>query len=70
MYWQEEMSQRSDEMARAQKSLRDLQGSRNIPVRASAESWALEASQAYWESVHGHRVGLARLEKAVGRPIQ
>ena len=70
VYWQEEMSQRSDEMSRAQKSLRDLERSRNIPVRASAESWALEASQAYWESVHGHRVGLARLEKAVGRTVQ
>lgn len=70
LYWQDEMDLRADEMARARRALKDLQGSRNIPARAQAETWALEASQAYWESVHGHRVALARLEKAVGRRIQ
>lgn len=69
-YWQQEMSLRADEAARARQALKDLIGSRNIPARASAESWALEAGQAYWESVHGHLVSLARLEKAVGRTIQ
>jgi outer membrane protein len=70
VYWQEEMSMRSDEMARSRRALKDLQGSRNIPARAEAETWALEASQAYWESVHGHRISLARLEKAVGRSLE
>ncbi len=70
VYWQDEMGLRSDEMHRAGQALKDLQHSRNIPARAQAESWALEASQAYWESVHGHRVALAKLEKAVGRPLQ
>ena len=70
VYWQNEMSLRSEEMLRAQRALKDLEHSRNIPARAQVESWALESSQAYWESVHGHRVALAKLEKAVGRPIQ
>jgi outer membrane protein TolC len=70
VYWQEEMALRAAEMGRARQALKDLERSRNIPARAQVESWALESSQAYWESVHGHRVALAKLEKAVGRPIQ
>lgn len=70
VYWQEEMAMREGEMARARRALKDLQGSRNVPARAEAETWALESSQAYWESVHGHRVSLARLEKAVGRSLE
>lgn len=70
VYWQKEMVLRRTEMERSRKALKDLERSRNLPARATAESWALEAGQAYWESVHGHRVSLARLEKAVGRAVQ
>lgn len=69
-YWQSEMALRKEEMTRARGALSELKGSKNIPARAEAETWALESSQAYWESVHGHRVSVALLEKAVGRPIQ
>jgi outer membrane protein len=69
-YWQSEMSLRRDEMSRARRAVKDLSGSKNINDRASAESWALEAGQAYWESVHGHLVALARLENSVGRSLE
>jgi outer membrane protein len=68
MYWQSEMTARGEELSHARTALEKTR--RDLAARVQAESWALEAGQAYWESVHGHRIALTKLEKAVGRPIQ
>ncbi|MGQ0644305.1 MAG: TolC family protein, partial [Elusimicrobiota bacterium] len=67
MHWQEELTLRRAEMERAETAARAAGRSGDAPV---LEAWLLETRDAYWTAVHGHVVALAKLEKAVGRPLK
>jgi hypothetical protein len=68
-FWQSEMHDRKTDLDRLQKLMAKL-GARRAPAdRAPLRSELLASEEAYWESVHGHRVARARLEKAVGLPL-
>lgn len=69
MYWQSEMARRQEDLERAQSAAAALKKSRDPVDAARGAVWLLEAQEAYWQSVHAHRVSLAKLEKAVGRPL-
>lgn len=68
-FWQSEMHDRKTDLDRLQKLMATL-GARRAPAdRAPLRSELLASEEAYWESVHGHLVARARLEKAVGLPL-
>jgi outer membrane protein len=68
-FWQSEMANRKTDLDRIGMVMAKL-GERRDPVdRAPLRSELFAAEEAYWESVHGHRVARAKLEKAVGLPL-
>ncbi|MBI4397424.1 MAG: argininosuccinate lyase [Elusimicrobia bacterium] len=68
LYWQNEIARREDELRRAQATIADLQSGSEWADLARAREWLLENQLAYWEAIHGHRVAMARLAQAVGKP--
>lgn len=68
-FWQSEMADRKIDLDRIGRLMAKL-GDRRDPVdRAPLRSELFAAEEAYWDSVHGHRVARAKLEKAVGLPL-
>lgn len=68
-FWQSEMVDRKTDLDRIGKLMAQL-GMTRAPVdRAPLRAEVFAAEEAYWESVHGHRVARAKLEKAVGLPL-
>lgn len=70
MYWQDEMLLRETERQRSEETIAHLEKGGDPVERARTQEWLLEAEEAYWTAVNGHRVALARLEQAVGRPLK
>lgn len=68
-FWQSEMEDRKTDLERIGKLMAKLGKSRAPVDRAPLRSELFAAEEAYWESVHGHRVARAKLEKAVGLPL-
>jgi outer membrane protein len=60
----------TEERQRREKDLETRPAPAGALERARAAAWRLEAEEAYWQAVHGQRVALAKLEKAVGRPLE
>jgi len=69
IFWQGEKSLRMRELVDTQEALKAFPSKREYLNRARALEWHLHSQLAYWESVHGHLVALAKLERAVGRPL-
>jgi len=69
MYWQEELVLRENEWRQMEEAIE--RGKQNGQVVDIVESlvWQVEAQKSLWEAIHGHRVALAKLEKAVGHPL-
>ncbi|MBL0059235.1 MAG: TolC family protein [Elusimicrobia bacterium] len=69
LFWQSEIENRKADLDRISDLVTRLGAGRNAAERAPMLSELLAAEEAYWESIHGHRVARARLEKAVGLPL-
>jgi outer membrane protein TolC len=69
LFWQSEIENRKADLGRISDLVTRLGAGRNAAERAPMLSELLAAEEAYWESIHGHRVARARLEKAVGLPL-
>lgn len=69
-YWSEERLRREQELEKTRATAAALEKSERALDRARARVWLLEAEEAYWQAVHGQRVALAKLQKAVGRPLE
>lgn len=70
MYWQNEMAMRGVEEKSLSQAAGRLGDSSDGLSRARLALDLLDAQEASWTAVHGHRVALAKLEKAVGRPLR
>jgi len=70
VYWQQELEPRNAERKKAKDAADAVERGSDYAGRAQAEAWLLDAEEAYWTAVHGHKVALAKLEKAVGRPLK
>jgi outer membrane protein TolC len=68
-FWQSEMADRKTDLERMGKWMAKMGGRRPSVDRAALRSELFAAEEAYWDSVHGHRVARAKLEKAVGLPL-
>jgi outer membrane protein len=68
-FWEAEMKDRKDDLDRLRSLVRKVDVTRSVLDRAPLQSELLSVEEAYWESVHGHRVARAQLEKAVGLPL-
>lgn len=68
-FWQSEMADRKIDLERIGGLMAKLGGRRDPVDRAPLRSELFAAEEAYWDSVHGHRVARAKLEKAVGLPL-
>ncbi len=66
LYWQDEADARRADLERLEAMYAKLPAGRILAQKAEARLELLLTAQAYWESVHGHRLAQARLEKAVG----
>jgi outer membrane protein TolC len=69
LYWQNEMDARAQDLRRLSALARGDGAPRSPGERARWRADLLDASQSYWEAVHGHRVAAAQLERAVGSPL-
>jgi outer membrane protein TolC len=68
MFWQSEIGERKKDLDRLLATTNNERGSATVDS-ALSRSELMEAWEAYWESIHGHRVARAKLEKAVGLPL-
>lgn len=68
-FWQSEMADRKADLERMGQWMAKPGSRRSSVDRAALRSELFAAEEAYWESVHGHRVARAKLEKAVGLPL-
>lgn len=68
-FWESEMKARKDDLERLHSLTGKIGPKHSALDRAPLRSELLAAEESYWESVHGHRVARARLEKAVGMPF-
>ncbi|MBK8575322.1 MAG: TolC family protein [Elusimicrobia bacterium] len=68
-FWETEMKSRKDDLDRLLSLVKSVDATRSVLDRAPLQSELLSVEEAYWESVHGHRVARAQLEKAVGLPL-
>lgn len=67
MFWQSEIGERKTDLDRLV-GVSKTEGNRSAADRALSRTELMEAWDAYWESIHGHRVARAKLERAVGLP--
>lgn len=68
-FWETEMENRRNDLVSVRDAVEGVfkrQG--NVVEQAPLRAELLGVEQLYWESVHGHRVARAHLEKAVGLP--
>ena len=68
MFWQSEMGERKADLYRLL-GVSKTEGNHSAADRALSRTELMEAWDAYWESIHGHRVARAKLERAVGLPL-
>jgi outer membrane protein TolC len=68
MFWQSEMGERKADLDRLL-GVSKTEGNHSAADRALSRTELMEAWDAYWESIHGHRVARAKLERAVGLPL-
>lgn len=68
MYWQAERATREEDLHRAETAVANLPKADPLD-QSQGKAWLLESQESYWESVHAGQVSLAKLEKAVGRPL-
>ncbi len=69
-FWQGEMVSRLEDRARLEELFVRVGAARPVLERAELRAQLLDAEEAYWESVHSHRVARDQLERAVGLALQ
>ena len=68
-YWQDEAAARRDDWDRLRELYARLPAGRDPVQKGQARLELLSAAQTYWDAVHGQLIARARLENAVGLPL-